>query len=136
MLSVLLISFLLQQTPDLIRILEATRQEWAGGIEDNGKGINYEIRLVSQKSSAKLKFVSITVDQLGCQYRIMNVNRPSKGEHFRKGDTLLISAMLKNPPVRTPQKEKPYPVIGYIYKKKLLYFTIRQGTQSDDMNRP
>jgi hypothetical protein len=121
-----LLSFL-QRPPDVMRILESTRQEWAGDMEEKSKGINYEIRLVVKKSSAKLQFVSITVDNLGCTYSITNATRPRKGERFQKGDTLLISALLKNPPGLPPQKEKPYPVIGYTYKKALYYFSIRQG---------
>jgi hypothetical protein len=131
MLLVLALSAFLQQPPDLIKILETTRQEWAGGLEETGRGVNYEIRLVANKKSAKLKFVSITVDQQGCEYRITNVNRPEKGDRFSKGDTLLILAQLKNPPNRPPQKGKPYPVIGYTFKKALYYFSIRQGTQLD-----
>jgi hypothetical protein len=136
MLLVLLLSSFLQQPPDLIRILEATRQEWTGGIEESGKGVNYEIRLVVKQRSAKLQFVSITVDQQGCTYKITNATRPEKGERFQKGDTLLISALLKNPLNRPPQKEKPYPVVGYTYKKTLYYFNIRQGIQAGPQNYP
>jgi hypothetical protein len=131
-----MLSSLLQQPPELIRILEATRQEWAGGIEESGKGVNYEIRLVVKKGSAKLKFVSLSIDHQGCQYKITNVNRAEKGVRFSKGDTLLISAQLRNPPRQTPQKEKSYPVIGYTYKKALYYFPIRQGIQIGQENRP
>ena len=127
MLLILMLSSFLQQPTDLIRIVEATRQEWTGGIEESGKGINYEIRLVVNKGSAKLKFISITVEQQGCTYKITNVNHPGRGESYRKGDTLLIEAQLKNPPQRPPQKEKPYPVIGYTFHKELYYFPIRQG---------
>jgi len=67
MLLVLVLSSLFQQPPDLIRIIEATRQELNGG---NGKEVNYEIRLVVRKGSAKLKFVSITVDQQSCTYQL------------------------------------------------------------------
>jgi hypothetical protein len=116
-----------QPSPEEIRILEVTQQEWTGTNEDNSKGIHYEIRLIAKKSAAQLRFVSITVDQLGCTYTITNVNHPRKGERFQKGDTLLISALLRNPPDRPPQKEKPYPVIGYTYKKTLYYFSVRQG---------
>ena len=136
MLLILMLSAFLQRAPELIRILEATRQEWTGGIEESGKGVNYDIRLVVKKNSANLNFVSVTVDQQGCSYKITNVNRPAKGDRYQKGDTLLISALLKNPPVRTPQKETPYPVIGYIYKKTLYYFPIRQGIQVGQMNYP
>jgi hypothetical protein len=136
MLLVFLLSSFLQQPPDLIRILEATRQEWAGGIEESGKGVNYEIRLVVKQRSAKLQFVSITIDQQGCTYKITNATLPEKGERFQKGDTLLISALLKNPLNRPSQKEKPYPVIGYTYKKTLYYFNIRQGIQVGPQNYP
>jgi hypothetical protein len=136
MLLVLLLSAFLQQPPDLFRIVEATRQEWTGGIEESGKGVNYEIRLVVNKGSAKLKFVSITVDQQGCAYKISNLTGAEKGERYHKGDTLLISALLKNPPGMPPQKGRPYPVIGYTYKKELCYFSIRQGIPVGQKNYP
>ena len=120
MLLVLVLFSFLQPPPELIRILEATRQEWTGAVEES-RGINYEIRLVAKKSSAKLQFVSITVDQLGCSYTITNATRPRKGERFQKGDTLLISALFKDPLNLSRQREKPYPVIGYTYKKALFY---------------
>jgi hypothetical protein len=136
MLLFLVLSSFLQQPPDLIRILEATRQEWVGGIEESGKGVNYEIRLIVNKGSAKLKFVSITVEQQNCTYKILNRTNPENGERYHIGDTLLISALLKNPPNRPLQKEKPYPVIGYIYKKELFHFPIRQGVPFGQKNYP
>jgi hypothetical protein len=136
MLLFLVFSSFFQQPPNLIRIVEATRQEWVGGIEESGKGVNYEIRLIVNKGSAKLKFVSIIVEQQGCIYKISNRTSPEKGERYHKGDTLLISAMLKNPPNRPLQKEKPYPVIGYTYKKKIYYFSIRQGIPANKENHP
>ena len=127
MLLVFLLFSFLQQPPDVIRILEATRQELAGNTKESGKSVNYEISLVAKTGSEKLRFVSIMVDQQGCTYKITNATHPRKGEKFQKGDTLLISALLKNPPILTPQKEKPYPVIGFTYKETLYYLPIRQG---------
>jgi hypothetical protein len=124
MLLVLLLSSLFQQSPDLIRIVEASRHELTG---ESGKEVNYEIRLVVRKGSAKLKVVSITVDQQNCTYQISNISHPRRGENYHRGDTLLIAALLKNPPDRPPQKEKPYPVIGCSYEKTFYYFPIRPG---------
>ncbi|MBN1414894.1 MAG: hypothetical protein JW973_07325 [Bacteroidales bacterium] len=127
MLYILLIFVFLQPPPDLIRILEATRQEWTGGREETGKGVNYEIKLVVDKKSTKLKFVSVTVDQQGCSYKVNNISDPERGNRYRKGDTLMISALLKNPPEYPPKKLKPYPVIGCSFKNKIYYFPVRQG---------
>jgi len=135
MLLVLVLFSFLQPPPELIRIVEVTRQELTGAVEES-RGINYEIRLVAKKSSAQLQFVSITVDQLGCTHTITNATHPRKGERFQKGDTLLISALLRNPPNRPPQKEKPYPVIGYTYKKALYYFSVRQGILVNPKDNP
>ena len=78
MLLVFMLFSFLQQPPDVIRILEASRQEWTGTIEESGIGINYEISLVVKKSAAELQFVSITVDQLGCTHTITNATHPRK----------------------------------------------------------
>ncbi len=129
MLHILLLSLLLQQNPELIRILEATRQEWTGGRKETGKGVDYEIRLVVQKGSARLKFVSITVDQLGCDFKIRNVNRPEKLNRYHKGDTLVINALLKKPQEQWQEKVKSYPVIGCTFKKSVYYFPVRQGME-------
>ena len=134
MLLLMLLTTFLQQPPDLIRILEATQQEWTGGREETGKGVNYEIKLVVKKNAAKLKFVSITVDQQACDFKVSNINHPDKGNRYHNGDTLLISALLKNPPGQSQKKEKPYPVIGYSYKKSILYYSIRQGMSLDKNN--
>jgi len=133
MLLVLILSSLFQQPPDLIRIIEATRHELTG---ESGKGVNYEIRLVVTKGSAKLKFVSITVDQQSCTYQITNISHPRRGENYHKGDTLLIAALLKNPPDRPPQREKPYPVIGCSYEKTFYYFPIRPDIPAGQMHYP
>jgi len=134
MLYIFLFSLFLQKPPDLIRILEATRQEWTGGREETGKGVNYEIKLVVKQKSAKLKFVSITVDQQGCSYKVSNISNPDKGNRYHKGDTLLISALLKNHPDLSQKKIKSYPVIGYSYKKSLYFFSIQQGITIDKNN--
>ena len=129
MLHILLLSLLLQQNPELIRILEATRQEWTGGRKETGKGVDYEIKLVVQKGSAKLRFVSITVDQMGCDYKVSNMTRPEKINRYCKGDTLMINALLKNPPEPLQAKVKSYPVIGCSFKKSVYYFPVRQGME-------
>ena len=125
MLYVLLLSVFLQQQPELIRMLEASRHEWTGGREETGKGVDYGIKLVVLKGSARLKFVSITVDQRGCDFKVSNISRPRKADRYRKGDTLMISALLKNPPEYHPEKVKPYPVIGCSFKRNIYYFTVR-----------
>jgi hypothetical protein len=135
-LAILFLSSLLQQPPQLIRILEVIRQEWTEGVDESIKGVNYEIRLVANRGSAKLNFVSITVDKQECAYKISNISHPSMADRFHKGDTLLLSALLKNPPVYPPQKEKLYPVIAYRYRKVLYYFPIRQGIQVSQENYP
>jgi len=131
MLHILLLSLLLQQNPELIRILEATRQEWTGGRKETGKGEDYEIKLLVQKGSAKLKFVSITVDQRGCDFKVSNMTHPEKFSRYRKGDTLLINALLKYPQEQLQTKIKSYPVIGCSYKKSVYYFPIRQAITTE-----
>jgi hypothetical protein len=131
---IILLSMILQQPPDIIRIMEATRQEWTGGREETGYGLDYTIRLVVNKSSAKLRFISITVETRGCDFKVSNITRPERDNKYYKGDTLLISAILKNPPVYPQKKEKPYPVIGYLYKKSIYYCPIRQGISIDKNN--
>lgn len=127
MLYIFLLSAFLQQQPELIRMLEASRHEWTGGREETGKGVDYEINLVVLKGSTRLKFVSITVDQRGCDFKVSNISRPQKADRYRKGDTLMISALLKNPSEYSSKKFKPYPVIGCSYKKQIYYFPVRQG---------
>jgi hypothetical protein len=127
MLYILLFLAFLQQPSDLIRILEATRQEWTGGRQETGKGINYDIKLIVLKSSSRLKFVSIAVEQQGCNFKVSNISRPEKINHYHKGDTLVINALLKNPKEKQQTRTKPYPVIGCLYKKSIYYFPVRQG---------
>ena len=131
MLTIFLWSFFLQQPPGLIRILEATRQEWTGGREETGTGVNYEIRLVANKSSAKLRFISISVDKRPCDFKVSNTSHPDKGYRYMKGDTLLITALLKNPYNQPQKREKPYPVISCSFKKSIFNYPIRQGISID-----
>jgi hypothetical protein len=134
MLTIFLLSAFLQQTPDLIRILEATRQEWTGGRKETGKGVDYEIKMAVQKGSARLKFVSITVEQQGCDFKVSNMSHPEKDSRFHKGDTLMIDVLLKNPKEPLQTKVKPYPVIGCSYKRSIYYFPIRQGISIEKNN--
>jgi hypothetical protein len=127
MLNIILLNLLLQQPAGMLRILEATRQEWSGGREGSGTGVDYSIKLIPFKGSSKLQFVSITVVSNGCDFRITNVSVPERGAKFNKGDTVLILAQLKNVALPRNPKEKPYPVIGYTYKRKLYYLPVRQG---------
>jgi hypothetical protein len=127
MLLIILLAGLLQQPSFYFTMLEASRQEIRNDKEDFLQGIEYEIKLIANKNASKLRFVSITVEQRGCDFQIHNISRPNAGSYFHKGDTLLIKALLKNPNAQPGTREKPYPVIGYTCNKVLYYFPIRQA---------
>ena len=77
---------------DDFKVLKATSQKWVGGTIGAGSGINYQLTLLANQSSGKIK-----IDQLwvGDQYfKVTAIKKfpASEKEGFEKGDTIYISA--------------------------------------------
>lgn len=110
------------------KIIEATRQEWTGGLRESGKGINYKITLEAKKNSDKLKFEDIWIKERTYKYKIYNISENKPGNVFKKNDTLIISATIKTHKDDNSLKEEQLPfdytnesVIGYKLKNKKKY---------------
>lgn len=72
-------------------VLQSTSQQYTAGRQESGKGVNYKVQVVVQKSSPKLSFKSLTVNGEELAIKIQNNNKQFVTE-FAKGDTLTISA--------------------------------------------
>ena len=89
------------------KVLEATSQKWVGGTIGSGSGINYQLTLIANQSSEKIK-----IDQLwvGDQYfKVTAIKKfpASEKEGFEKGDTIYIKATVAHPrPVSPVSGEK------------------------------
>jgi len=116
------------------KVLEATSQKWVGGIISAGSGINYQLTLLANQSSGKIK-----IDQLwvGDQYfKVTAIKKfpASEKEGFEKGDTIYINAKVAHP--APPHKEyfeqaPPFSyngaaLIGYELDKKRKFIIVEE----------
>lgn len=90
------------------KVLEATSQKWVGGIIGAGSGINYQLTLLANQSSGKIK-----IDQLwvGNQYfKVTAIKKfpASEKEGFEKGDTIYINARVAHHSKNPSNEEAPH----------------------------
>lgn len=91
----ILLSFLLMTCrSEPFQIVDATSEAWAGGVKGSGRGVNYRVKLIVNRSSRVLQFDSLWVGE-----RAYNVqaSRPfpfQVDDGFKRKDTVIIYASL------------------------------------------
>jgi len=90
------------------KLVKATQQGYAGGRAASGYGTNYEITIVAQTSSNKLKFNSLWIgkERLEISLQLQKGQVRDGAETFKKGDTLYIMARKH---IRTDNRGNPLP---------------------------
>ena len=113
------------------KVLEATSQKWVGGIISAGSGINYQLTLLANQSSGKIK-----IDQLwvGDQYfKVTAIKKfpASEKEGFEKGDTIYINARTAPHRKESFKQAPPFSydgaaLIGYEVDKKRKFIIVEE----------
>lgn len=111
------------------RILEGTMQEWTGGRQKSGKGVNYRITIITETSSDKLELLEFWVKKRLCKHKLFNLTTNAFCNSFNKNDTLILTGTLMIYDLKNnidSTKEVPFDfteqiVIGYILKNKTKY---------------
>ncbi len=145
---ILLITFFCAKTD--FKVLQATSQDWAGGMPASGRGTYYNFTLLAQTNSNLLQFKTLWIGDKNYAFTITRRNYDltdtnySKSEMvvsstFKKGDTLYIRAQKyikhsmrgeplgevnEEPQIALPYKYKGVALFGYNINKKLKYKTI------------
>ena len=87
--KILFIAILFSSCTSTNTLLNASSQEWIGGLKGSGSGTNYKFILIAPKSDNAFSVNDICVD--GKLY-----NGVIYQKNFSKGDTLLISSRKTN----------------------------------------
>jgi hypothetical protein len=138
-------------------IIEATSQKWTGGRKETGKGINYEIKILAKKGSAKLNFEKLWIGDDYYKVKAKNTDRNKPDNTFTRNDTIrIIASSLTYTENIDPVIEKelglkhgkqmenekpPYKfsgaaLIGYRYKGKWKYEVIRTFKELEKLYYP
>lgn len=138
------------------QIVEATSQKWAGGRKESGQGINYQLKIITKKSSDKLSFEKLWVDTSFYILKTRNLKNKAKDNSFAKNDTIGIFARKivskeMNPGLedemdldnnhnltyeQAPYQFKGAALIGYKYKGKWKYKVIDVFKELEKLNYP
>ncbi len=89
------------------KIIDATMQEWTGGLQESGKGVNYRITVVVKKKSDKIKIDGIRIKEKVYNCRIFNLSNKEAGKYFEKNDTILITSSIRINNKSNSNTEKP-----------------------------
>ena len=100
--SAMLCSFCFKRT-NYFKLIEATEQSWAGGIQGSGRGVNYKIKLLITTDKA---IIFDTLWMNNSRYKIEVVRRSFHGDlpTVTKDDTLLLQFRDFTPGERGGQK--------------------------------
>lgn len=77
------------------KIIEATKQEWTGGLKESGKGINYRITIVARTNSNKLIIEGLRINEKEYHCKKFNISDKNAGKSFEKNDTIIIISSIK-----------------------------------------
>jgi hypothetical protein len=77
------------------KIIEATKQEWTGGLKESGKGINYRVTIVAKTNSDKLLIEGLRIYQKEYYCKKFNLSDKNAGKSFEKNDTIIIVSTTK-----------------------------------------
>lgn len=90
----LLSLMLLNLRPEPVKLVSATSESWTGGFKGSGRGVNYRLTLVVNKSSRVLSFDSLWVGDRPFQVQASKPNPFNPADGFQRKDTVIIYASL------------------------------------------
>lgn len=84
-----------------VLLIRATEQIWMGS--STGKGVNYRITLKVNKSSRRLKFQHLQIDNKEYPFSLLKKEDTCSTPRFRKNDTIyLVAGYFENSPDKKP----------------------------------
>ena len=127
-LLILLTGFLIICKKDF-RVIEATMQEWTGGRQKTGRGVNYKITIIAETTSNKLELHELWINKKLCVHRLFNLANNEQGNTFNKNDTLILTGTViinEYIVIGDIKKEPPFSfneeiVIGYSLRNRMMY---------------
>ncbi len=134
----LLLTLMVLCTGSKVRILEATSQEWAGGLPESGYGTDYAVTFKAKGNSELLLIKGVWIDDLYLPVRVVNDPGIPGAKAFKRGDRLTVKGGLVYKPddkgqvtLRIAEKrKKPVDYTGeglleYSYRGKTGYQEIK-----------
>ena len=121
-------------------IIDATSQNWTGGIPQAGYGTKYELTIIPKTNSDKLEFDRIWVGGKYFNVYAFQKGKKMRNNSFGKGDTITIMINdrtipeLKNRPIKErclvethslPHKYEGEALLSYTYNGKRKYTEIK-----------
>jgi hypothetical protein len=90
LLSLMLFNF----RPEPVKLIEASSESWTGGFKGSGRGVNYRVKIVVNRSSKVLSFDTLWVGERAFQVQASRPNPFNPQDGFSKKDTVIIYASL------------------------------------------
>ena len=114
----ILLSFLLMTCrPEPVRIIDATSEAWSGGVRGSGRGVNYRIKVVVNRSSNLLQFDSLWVGDRGYDVQASRPFPFQVNDGYKRNDTVILYAKMYQASNRDgdliPLPDSPKPPIDY-----------------------
>jgi len=75
-----------------VHIINSTSQEWVGGLQESGYGVDYKISIKVKSGSEKLEFEGLWAGDQYMKVRVIPDPANSGSSSFKKGDTILLKA--------------------------------------------
>lgn len=132
-----------------LKLLDATSQEWAGGIYEAGYGTNYKMTLLARGGSDKLAIHDLWIgeDHFNVQAFASQTNRSETA--FARKDTLYVRAGITYQPdengryIKKGSTDTPRPegndglaILGYTWKGKQKYLEIASFRELEKLIYP
>jgi hypothetical protein len=128
---------------------QATRQSVFGGRAQSGKSVNYQIKMIANCNSSKLKFDSIWVNNELLPLKVYRLNSAQQIDlSFSKGDTIFVEAqsrILPNErgvlvatvsPSKSPIEFSGAALVMYTYKGKHKHYVLESFQELARVNLP
>ena len=120
-----------------VKLLEATSQEWAGGIYESGYGTNFKVTLIAKGNSEKLQVSDLWIGEDYFSVKAVKNLAKRNDLEFSRKDTLYVTAGFTHKPdkdgkyLRKMGEQKVVPheydgvaLLGYTWKGKTKYIEI------------
>lgn len=112
-----------------LTVIEATQQQWYGGVKGSGAGTKYKFMVVTNKCSKKMEITQCWIDSVYFdKLHVVNISRKTPDGSFEKNDTLSIAVNINKKSTAAvitkpkPEKHSKHKVIiGFLYKNKTYY---------------
>jgi hypothetical protein len=134
--------------PSCFKVVNATKQMYVAGIKYGGKGTNYRITCIANKSSDILKIEKLWVGKDYFEVKAIKFAGITPQENFSAGDTIFIEASRfisgkegesqesATPAPAAPIKYKGEGLIGFRCGTKMKYRSVAKFTELPRINTP